>query len=254
MLNAYKDIVPSLNIGNNNNPIEKVVLAIDGEDAELVMQLLFDDENSDTDTENVKNKGTRSRKIQQLEVQFLRTQIMHLREENRQLKVDLERRDQKMERQLYLLNQNVQRIAYAPGAQRTTHDSALIAPSLDVLQGQNVEETGLDQQSRRTSLLGKHPRSLHDLWNEYEIGTPGKKAAKDFTARERGGKNKHTFYLRKILWDKVAEMVRGGMDAKTACDKMYEAYGHNQSVSSILKSLKADSKTGGHPNLHIQQI
>lgn len=254
VLNAYKDIVPSLNIGNNNNPIEKVALAIDGEDAELVMDILFDDENSDTDTENVKNKGTRSRKIQQQEVQFLRTQIMHLREENRQLKVDLERRDKKMERQLYLLNKNVQRIAYAPGAHRTTHGSALIAPSLDVLQGQNVEETGLDQQSRRTALLGKHPRSLHDLWNEYEIGTPGKKAAKDFTARERGGQNKHTFYLRKFLWDKVAEMVRSGMDAKTACDNIYEAYGHTQSVSSILKRLKADSKTGGHPNLRIQQI
>ena len=35
--------------------------------------------------------------------------------------------------------------------------------------------------------LSKCPRSLHELWKEYEFRSGGFKAAKDFTQRERKG-------------------------------------------------------------------
>ena len=34
--------------------------------------------------------------------------------------------------------------------------------------------------------LSKCPRNLHELWKEYEFGSGGFKAAKDFTEKERG--------------------------------------------------------------------
>jgi hypothetical protein len=88
---------------------------------------------------------------------------------------------------------------------------------------------------------------------EYEIGGPGRKPVKDWTAQERG-KHKHSFYKRKFFWNKVSAMVRAGVEANDACERIYAAYGHNQSVTKILNALKRDSATGGHPNLHIRHI
>ena len=87
---------------------------------------------------------------------------------------------------------------------------------------------------------------------EYEVGFAGNKPAKEFTSKEHGGKIKHTFYMRKFLWDQVAEMVHSGMDANDACDRIYAVYGHNESVTKILKALQRDKRTGGHPNLRIR--
>ena len=49
-------------------------------------------------------------------------------------------------------------------------------------------------------------------------------------------------------------MVRARIEANDACERIYAAYGHNQSVTKLLDALKRDSRAGGHPNLHIQQI
>ena len=37
-----------------------------------------------------------------------------------------------------------------------------------------------------SATLSRVPRTLHLLWTEYEVGIGGWKAAKDFTAHERG--------------------------------------------------------------------
>ena len=37
-----------------------------------------------------------------------------------------------------------------------------------------------------SATLSRVPRTLHLLWTEYEVGIGGRKAAKDFTAHERG--------------------------------------------------------------------
>ena len=78
-----------------------------------------------------------------------------------------------------------------------------------------------------------------------------KKAAKDFTAPERG-KVKDTFYMRSFLWNQVSKMVDSGMTAQRACDRIYEVYGQAESVTNILKALKKDKKERGvHPQLRI---
>jgi hypothetical protein len=91
---------------------------------------------------------------------------------------------------------------------------------------------------------------LHTLWNEYEFGIGGRKAAKDFTPQERG-RVKHKYCRRKVVWDKVSVMVRSGWDANEAINKIYEVYGANQTVTKIIDKMKRDRANGGHPSLRI---
>jgi hypothetical protein len=57
--------------------------------------------------------------------------------------------------------------------------------------------------------LARCPKTLHLLWDEWTNGINGSKAARTFTARERG-RVKHVFSKRKIFWDKVSKLVRSG--------------------------------------------
>ena len=97
--------------------------------------------------------------------------------------------------------------------------------------------------------LSPHPRTLHDLWQEYMYGIGGRKAAKDFSSAERG-KVRHKYCRRKLVWDTVSRLVRAGYTAETAIDRIYQCYGRNQAVSKIINEMKVHKQHGGHPNLH----
>ena len=91
-----------------------------------------------------------------------------------------------------------------------------------------------DESSRLVVKLSQLPRTLHDLWHEWEFGFSGKKPAKLFSVSEHG-KVKHTFYKRKFFWHKCAEMVWRDLTAHIACDKIYEVYGQGQTITYILE-------------------
>ena len=95
-----------------------------------------------------------------------------------------------------------------------------------------------------------NPRSLHVPWEEYEFGIGGRKPAKAFTPAERGAV-KFAYCRRKVVWDKIAEMVRAGHTAQVAIDLIYEVYGAATGVTNIINTMKRDRKTGGHPALHL---
>lgn len=101
--------------------------------------------------------------------------------------------------------------------------------------------------------LSKCPKTLHDLWREYEFGLNGFKAAKDFTVSERG-KEKYKYYRRNCFWKQVAELIRAGDSADRACDKFYEVYGGDKSVTQILNCIIADKKNGGHHRLRVRSL
>ena len=116
--------------------------------------------------------------------------------------------------------------------------------------GPNNNNESNDNGDRLVAKLSRLPRTLHDLWYKWEFGFAGKKAARLFTAKERG-KVTHTFYKRKFFWHKCAEMVRSGMTAQRACDKIEEVYGQGQSLTYVLEQLKRDKlDRGAHPQLH----
>lgn len=97
--------------------------------------------------------------------------------------------------------------------------------------------------------LSKTPRDLYDLWEEYDVGRDGRKAAKNFTAHEKGA-CKYTYCRRKVFWDLIKRVINhSGTDYKTAIEEIYQVYGF-LTITKLHKKILADEKVGGHPNLY----
>jgi hypothetical protein len=105
------------------------------------------------------------------------------------------------------VNRNLQHVAGTPGRRIVIAASESNSGHHDDSQNPNPQ---------LVAMLSPLPKTLHDLWQEYEFGSGNRKPAKDFTPTERG-KVKHSYYKRKFLWEKVSEMVRSGMIAQEAC-------------------------------------
>ena len=89
------------------------------------------------------------------------------------------------------------------------------------------------------SKLSKSPSDLFVLWREYEQGLDGGKAAKDYTAVERG-RNKHTYSRRRVFWDAVVKLMARGYMADSAIDQISGAYGRRLSVTQVINEMKKD--------------
>ncbi len=96
--------------------------------------------------------------------------------------------------------------------------------------------------------LYRSPKTLFELWHEYQFGLNGCKSAKDFTLEEQG-KVKSVYCRMKVFWDVVASLVNAGRTSEVAIDKVNACYGRGTSVTNILLNMVRDRKTGGHPNL-----
>jgi hypothetical protein len=139
---------------------------------------------------------------------------------------------------------NIRRIAQNHPVRKTLAGKAAAAAAPNpAQQTQHGNPPALD------ATLAPHPRSLHDLWQEWTTGIGGRKAAQLFTAQERG-RSKHKYTRRKHVWDIVAAHVRAGVNADVAIDNMYAAYGRGLSVTSIIALLGKAKRTGTlHPDL-----
>ena len=84
--------------------------------------------------------------------------------------------------------------------------------------------------------LSPLPKTLYDLWVEYQTGIGGRKAARDFTARERGA-DKYRFYRRKHVWDTITNLVNASVQARVAVDRIYSHYGANKPVTRIIRDI-----------------
>ena len=98
----------------------------------------------------------------------------------------------------------------------------------------------------RTIPLVKCSRTLEVLWTEYEFGVNGNKAAKFFTAWERG-KVKYLYSLRKPFWTIVEKMIRYGYTHASVIEKIESVYANG--ITQILREIDVDSRRGGHPSL-----
>ncbi len=72
---------------------------------------------------------------------------------------------------------------------------------------------------------------------EFEFS--GRKAAEDFTEKERGA-DKYRYYRRNVFWMKVSEMIRAGFTAEHACDKSYSVYGARLPITRIVNAMIHD--------------
>ena len=153
-----------------------------------------------------------------------------------------------------ILTSSIKRIAIEP----VVRPRALLpgAEAQRGMHGQNIniededDNELLELDTIRLVRLYKHPKSLFDLWKEYQFGLNGEKPAKEFTLEERG-KNKSMYCRRKVFWDVIRSMVRAGHTSHTAIDKVYLVYGRGTSVTKILLKMIRDRKEGGHPSLTV---
>ena len=153
-------------------------------------------------------------------------------------------------RQLATLNRNIRRLYVVPAYRRAAGEQNDNNGGNGGGGAQNGGDGQGDAAVPFASTLSRTPRTLYDLWTEYEYGIGGRKPAKDFTATERG-RVKYMYHRRKVVWDKVAELVRAGHTAQVAIDRIYQAYGRNQSVTTIINRMRSDRQNGGHPNLRV---
>ena len=153
--------------------------------------------------------------------------------------------------QLAVINKNLKRIAMQP----VLRPSGLIRQTgrgrvRDENEQDQVEETEEEVVQRMKARLYRSPKTLFDLWHEYQFGLNGCKPAKDFTLDERG-KVKSVYCRRKVFWDVITSLVNAGHTSEVAIDKVYACYGRGTSVTNILLNMVQDRKNGGHPNLRV---
>jgi hypothetical protein len=91
--------------------------------------------------------------------------------------------------------------------------------------------------------LSPRPKSLDDLWVEWDVGIGGRKAAKLFTSVERGPVS-DTFYRRKLFWDVCTNQINRGVTATIACARIRQAYGVNLSVTKTINMIQRDKISG----------
>ena len=122
-----------------------------------------------------------------------------------------------------LVNRSVQRIALQP-VQRPRIRRATGAAF------------GAHEEAPTTVTLSRNPRTLFVLWQEYQFGIGGCKAAREFSSAERG-EVKHKYHRRKVVWDKIDAMIRGGYTSNAAIDELYIRYGLGTPVTRIINLM-----------------
>ena len=115
-------------------------------------------------------------------------------------------------------------------------------------------ERQVEQEGTLPATLSPTPRTLAELWEEYQFGIGGRKPAKDWTATERGNRIhgiKQKYYRRKFVWWTMEELIRRGDTRNTAINKIRTAYGWRCSVTQIINFLIHDhgGERTGHANL-----
>ena len=153
---------------------------------------------------------------------------------------------------------SLQRIAQGPvfsmRLRRRNNNNAQQVEETEEAEGENrsprrsPRQLGGDPTVNERAVLSKRPRTLFVLWQEYEFGLSGNKAAKLFTPRERG-RNKFSFCLRKPFWDLVISMIQHGYNNDSAIDKVYSVYVYTLTVTKMLRLVRLDRRTGGHHQL-----
>lgn len=120
-----------------------------------------------------------------------------------------------------------------------------------------AEEVEADEQLERGARRSD-PKSLSELWKEYEFGIDGRKPAKNFTAQERNvtaGGTKQKYYRRNHVWKIIKRLINSGHNHHMACNKIHQVYGHDLSVTKIIAALIRDKHRytpfDCHPNLRV---
>ena len=104
--------------------------------------------------------------------------------------------------------------------------------------GAPAEATATPAEATPAELIN-NPKTLMELWNEYDKGINGRKAARKFTTAERvrSRKMKQKYWRRNHEWQAIERLVRKGRTPMVACNEIRTVYAMLM-VASLQKSLK----------------
>jgi Pre-mRNA cleavage and polyadenylation specificity factor len=241
--NAYQYIQL---LPENVNPIKKIPVVITGHEGEVYIDEIpenFNEREGRLEPEFV----DRTNMVQQARIQgdfldrpiqsqllALHSQLMAVRRATDTLNEAVHQVKCEQCRHYQTLNTNLQRIALQPARRQIA-----------------AEENNLtmeqENQQAAVAALSPNVKCLYELWHEYQHGIGGRKAARLFTAQERG-RVKHKYTRRKVVWDCVDQLVRSGITANAAIDRIYAVYGQSSPVTVIINKLRKDRNEN---NLHV---
>lgn len=184
----------------------------------------------------------------------IHSQLMGLRQGHNELRELIQQDRIDRTRQYQVLNSNLRRIALQPARRVGSINNNSGSNQQDGGDNANHSaaprhEDGHPDYSAAT--LSPNPRTLYILWQEYHNGIGGRKAAHLFTPQERG-RNKFKYSRRKVVWDCISTLVRSGLQANVAIDRIYGVYGHGATVTTIINRMKRDRKTNSlHASLRV---
>lgn len=225
------------------NPIDKVYVNVTGHEGAV-----FINEIGSETVETARNDGVAMGGQEGTQLLGLYAQVEGLSRVLGEAKADIEQLRLMSQQRFERLGRQVRRIALQPVARVRQPVSSNNNNNNYDDDDNNVEGQG--QQQDKMATLVKTPRTLDELWIEYNFGVGGRKAARLFTRRERG-RCRHTYCRRRVVWDKIAEMVRGGETAQEAIDRIRLVYGASLSVTRVINKMMVDRRSGGHPALRV---
>lgn len=244
---------------NSNNPIQKLFLMIYAKEEEAVVEVIdngldgsgaFIGRMSVEDAEmGCVPHGTIEQRLFVLE-----HRVTSVQDEAVAIRNDMKLNQEKNDKSAAITHTMLRRINQTPfitqrKRKRDTSD--------DGTDGEAVGDTNNDvevqhYQSSMDATLSKTPKDLYMLWEEYDQGIGGRKAARKFTAEERG-RCKYTYCRRNVVWQLINRVINhSGCDYKVAIEMIYDVYGY-MSVTKLLKKILEDEKAGGHANLYPDQ-
>jgi hypothetical protein len=238
---AYGAIATN-NLPDGTNPVKKIPLVITGHEGEVYIDDIPDGilGNNGNGAGAGNNRavavggGFIDRPVRE-QLLAIHSQLNGLRTADADLRTDIQNDRLTATRRYQTLNSGINRIALQPArrvAQNANNDANQPQQNNNVAPGNNGG----------VAALSPTPRCLYVLWAEYQDGIGGRKAARLFTSVERG-QVKHKFTRRKVVWDAVERLVRGGLQANVAIDRIYQAYGRELTVTMIINRMLRDRRT-----------
>ena len=190
------------------------------------------------------NNETMNNMLRSQQNAALQQQLSQLQAQVEKLNAQVKKLSRTQSRNFEKINASLNQIA-------TSLPAAPVPAPVPVPVVQRITHNKAAEGASNNASLSRNPRTLYILWQEYEVGIAGRKAARLFTSEERG-QVKYVYSRRKVAWDVIAVLVGApGYTVHTAIDKVYDEYGRDEPVTTIINHMRQDRMTGGHPELRV---
>lgn len=181
---------------------------------------------------------------------IISNQLTEVRQGQIEVGTRMDQLDGRMVQQQKIFTSALNRISRQP--HRMLQNAAIDATNVAVAAAANGAVVRPEQLNIAHMAAGMHamlcpsPKNLYELWTEYIEGIAGSKPARDFSPKERG-RCKVKYCRRKAFWKLVETQIIVGYPADVAIDRIYNAYGTDLPVTTILNNIMTDRKDGTVP-------